>query len=85
MFYILYESVQIVVTASSLGIPVPQMLVDLLETLKINLSANRNFSLFEGHNKAQSVGRTFRQKLSQKLYELVCIQNLTACWVSLIF
>ena len=34
MFYILYESVQIVVTASSLGIPVPQMLVDLLETLK---------------------------------------------------
>ncbi len=34
MFYILYESVQIVVTASSLGIPVPQVLVDLLETLK---------------------------------------------------
>ncbi|MBL6007474.1 holin family protein [Bacillus sp. 2CMS4F] len=34
MFYILYESVQIVVTASSLGIPVPEMLVDLLETLK---------------------------------------------------
>ncbi|MBV2240992.1 phage holin family protein [Bacillus inaquosorum] len=43
MFYILYESVQIVVTASSLGIPVPQMLVDLLETLKINSNANRNF------------------------------------------
>ncbi|MBY8913050.1 holin family protein [Bacillus sp. YC2] len=34
MFYILYESVQIVITASSLGIPVPQMLVDLLDALK---------------------------------------------------
>lgn len=34
MFYILYESVQIVITASSLGIPVPQVLVDLLDTLK---------------------------------------------------
>ncbi|MCY8483932.1 holin family protein [Bacillus atrophaeus] len=34
MFYILYESVQIVITASSLGVPVPQMLIDLLDTLK---------------------------------------------------
>ncbi|KXZ20234.1 hypothetical protein AXI59_15065 [Bacillus nakamurai] len=34
MFYILYESVQIVITASSLGIPVPQVLVDLLDALK---------------------------------------------------
>ncbi|MCG8396539.1 holin family protein [Bacillus atrophaeus] len=34
MFYIFYESVQIVITASSLGIPVPQMLIDLLDTLK---------------------------------------------------
>jgi toxin secretion/phage lysis holin len=34
MFYILYESIQIVITASSLGIPVPQVLVDLLDTLK---------------------------------------------------
>ena len=49
MFYILYESVQIVITASSLGIPVPQVLVDLLDTLKINSSANRNICFKGGY------------------------------------
>lgn len=37
MFYILYEAFQIISTAHSLGIPVPQMLLDILNTIKEKL------------------------------------------------
>ncbi|MGE6628771.1 phage holin family protein [Bacillus sp. NPDC077027] len=37
MFYIIYESYQIVSTASSLGIPIPQLFIDVLEVLKNKL------------------------------------------------
>ncbi|MFN2747520.1 MULTISPECIES: phage holin family protein [Bacillus] len=37
MFYILYEAFQIISTAHSLGIPVPQVVVDILEIIKEKL------------------------------------------------
>ncbi|MEC1261993.1 phage holin family protein [Bacillus swezeyi] len=37
MFYILYEAFQIVSTAHSLGIPVPQVFLDILEIIKEKL------------------------------------------------
>ncbi|WP_178896935.1 phage holin family protein [Bacillus altitudinis] len=37
IFYIIYESYQIVSTARALGIPIPQLFIDVLDTIKNKL------------------------------------------------
>ncbi len=37
IFYIIYESYQIVSTANALGIPIPQLFIDVLDMLKNKL------------------------------------------------